>query len=464
MPFRYGIITVTELPHLFLKAEVEVDGRRQTGFAADHLALKWFTKNPDSSHLRDTLELVEVIESACTIARAVPKVPTVFAFWKYLYEMQSAWGGGWGKPPLLSHFGTSLVERAVIDAFCKARSVPFWKAIRHNTLGVELGTLQPELEGTQPADWLPPAPLGEVIARHTIGLIDPLTDSQIADADRIQDGLPQSLEACIRAYGLTHFKIKLCGEAPKDIDRIRNIAAVLQCTVADGDYRYTLDANENFKSAGGFREFWSKLSEEPSLSDFLTRLLFVEQPLHRDVALSAAVGHEFVAWPDRPPMIIDESDGSVPSAREALALGYVGTSHKNCKGVIKGLGNACLIASRNKTSPAAQFRISGEDLLNVGPIALLQDLAVVSALGIADVERNGHHYFRGLAAIPEGVQAAVLKNHGDLYRLANGGYPSVRPVGGRLRIGSVNAAPFGTAFDFDPTAFIPFSTWSKGLS
>lgn len=58
---------------------------------------------------------------------------------------------------MLSHFGTSLVERAVIDAFCKARSVPFWKAIRHNTLGVELGTLQPELEGTQPADWLPPA-------------------------------------------------------------------------------------------------------------------------------------------------------------------------------------------------------------------------------------------------------------------------------------------------------------------
>jgi hypothetical protein len=56
--------------------------------------------------------MIDVIGQACTIARAVPRQPTVFLFWKYLYEMQAAWAGGWGKPPLLAHFGTSLVERA----------------------------------------------------------------------------------------------------------------------------------------------------------------------------------------------------------------------------------------------------------------------------------------------------------------------------------------------------------------
>lgn len=455
MPFRYGIVTVTQLPHLFVRAEVEIDGRRQIGFAADHLALKWFTKNPDTSPQQDTQELIEVIQSACTIARAVPKVPTVFAYWKYLYEMQGAWGGGWGKPPLLSHLGTSLIERAVIDAFCKARSVPFWKAVRHNTLGIELGVVQPELEGTQPADWLPAEPLKEIIARHTVGMIDPLTDAEIAAADRIDDGLPQSLEACIRTYGLTHFKIKLWGDVPRDIARAKQIAAVLERSVTGADYRYTFDANENFQSVEVFREFWQKLSAEASLRNFLSRLLFVEQPLHRDVAMSAEVGRAFAAWPDRPPMIIDESDGAVNTAHEALRLGYIGTSHKNCKGVIKGLVNTCLIASRKKADPAGRYHISGEDLSNVAPVALLQDLAVVSAFGIGDVERNGHHYFRGLTALPEDLQRSVASSHPDLYRTTAAGFPAVWPVGGRLQVGSIVDAPFGTGFDFDPARFEP---------
>jgi hypothetical protein len=44
MPFRYGIVTLSALPHLFLKVEAEIDGRRQVGIAADHLPPKWFTK------------------------------------------------------------------------------------------------------------------------------------------------------------------------------------------------------------------------------------------------------------------------------------------------------------------------------------------------------------------------------------------------------------------------------------
>jgi hypothetical protein len=39
MPFRYGIVTVTALPHLFVRAEIEIDGDRHVGVSADHLAL-----------------------------------------------------------------------------------------------------------------------------------------------------------------------------------------------------------------------------------------------------------------------------------------------------------------------------------------------------------------------------------------------------------------------------------------
>ena len=68
------------------------------------------------------------------------------------------------------------------------------------------------------------------------------------------------------------------------------------------------------------------------------------------------------------------------------APGYAGTSHKNCKGIFKGLINRCLIEQRR--SDGETTIMSGEDLCNVGPVALLQDLAVCAALGIESVERN----------------------------------------------------------------------------
>ena len=49
MPFRYGIVTMTALPHVFLQLQMDVDGTQAHGVAAEGLAPKWFTKIPDSS-------------------------------------------------------------------------------------------------------------------------------------------------------------------------------------------------------------------------------------------------------------------------------------------------------------------------------------------------------------------------------------------------------------------------------
>ena len=43
------------------------------------------------------------------------------------------------------------------------------------------------------------------------------------------------------------------------------------------------------------------------------------------------------------------------------------------------------------------------------------NLATVRALGIGHVERNGHHYVRGLAHCSAAERAAALRHHGDLY-------------------------------------------------
>ena len=161
-------------------------------------------------------------------------------------------------------------------------------------------------------------------------------------------------------------------------------------------------------------------------------------------------------------MIIDESDGTLTSAAEALELGYAGTSHKNCKGIFKGVASACLIADRRKKDPGRRYVLSSEDLGNVGPVALLQDLAVAACLGVGHTERNGHHYFTGLSMYPRDVQEQVLQNHGGLYRRHDDGFPTLDVRGGRLDIGSVVAAPFGYGFELDTTRFTPLEDWSAG--
>ena len=458
MPFRYGIASMTALPHLFLRIEAEIDAKRVIGIASEGLPPKWFTKDPTTSFKQDLEAMLAVIRHACRLALEVEPAETPFDWWRVHYARHMAWGAEQRHPPLLAGLGASLVERAVIDAFCRASAMPFPEAVRTNALGVRLGELHVELGPYEPGYFLPARPPRRILVRHTVGLADPLTDDEIPEAERLDDGLPQSLAACVRAYGLTHFKLKLCGDLAKDLARLRQIAVVLAETVGDG-YAFTLDGNEQYKSVADFCHAWEAFLLEPSLRGFLPHMLFVEQPLHRDVALSPEASRELRGWRDRPPIIIDESDGEADSAALALDGGYAGVSHKNCKGVFRGVANACLVAHRRRQQPQRKFVISGEDLANVGPVALLQDVAAMATLGIEHVERNGHHYFRGLGMLPEAVQTRVLAKHGDLYRRHEQGFPTLDVRAGRVEIDSVLAAPFGTGFLLDTTQFTPLDEW-----
>src|SRR5262245_1458434 len=205
MPFKYGIATMTEAPHAFVRLRVEVDGRPATGVSADTLPPKWFTKDPNRPVDDEVAEMLRVIEQAVRLAPGT-RADSPFDAWRQLWDAQAAWGQGEGLPALLVHFGTSLVERAMLDACCRHARQPFHQLLQANALGIRLGTLHPELSGRAPADFLPERPSPTVLVRHTVGLADPLEDADVAPGERLDDGLPQSLEASIRAYGLRHFK------------------------------------------------------------------------------------------------------------------------------------------------------------------------------------------------------------------------------------------------------------------
>lgn len=438
-PFQYGIASMTELPHLFVTARILVDGQEETGVSSEGLAPKWFTKDPATTFEQDLPVMREVIDHAAALASGL-SAPTFFDFWKELYQAQLEWARNEGVPPLLANLGVSLVERAVLDGLCRAEGKPFGEMLRENRLGIRAAEIDSGLNGFEPADLLPEKSLRKIIVRHTIGLGDPLTDADIKES--LDDGLPHSLEASIREYGLTHFKVKICGDLDRDRARLAGIYNVLQSTV-EGEFLITLDGNEQFSDIASFREHWEEYQKDDAIRPLLDHILFVEQPLHREHALDDGVQSALANWPEAPPLIIDESEAALDSLPRALELGYSGTSHKNCKGVMKGVINAMRVEKRRRDEPERDWILSGEDLANVGPVALLQDLAVMASLGVGHVERNGHHYFRGLSAFSDAVQEEVLSAHGDLYRRHENGFATVRIESGRIEITSLVEAPFG---------------------
>lgn len=450
-PFRYGIASMTDVPHLFVRTVVTVAGKTSFGLSAEGLPPKWFTKDPTTTFEQDLPQMLEVISHAANFAEQIARSRvSFFDFWRELYRLQNDWANDRRIAPLLANLGVSLVERAVLDGLCRLAGEPLHRMVAMNRLGLRLGEIYAALSDFQLGDLLPAAPLASCFVRHTVGLGDGLSPADIPAAERMEDGLPQDLESSIRAYGLRYFKIKLFADPERDLPRLRDLNRLLMRETG-GDFFATLDGNENFKSFDVFREFWRKASGDPAMRELWQRIIVVEQPVHRAHALGVEAGDSLRAWTDRPQLIIDESDGAVGDLPSGLDLGYAGTSHKNCKGIVKGIANACLLEMHRRLG--RQVVLTGEDLCNLGPVALLQDLAMMSLLGIGHVERNGHHYYRGLGMWPADWQDEVLTTHGDIYERHRDGFACLRICEGRIALDSVNTAPFGVKTLFDPSRF-----------
>jgi L-alanine-DL-glutamate epimerase-like enolase superfamily enzyme len=455
-PFKYGIASMSALPHLFVTVTMQVNGRPVSGLASEGLPPKWFTKDPDTLFEIDLAEMLAVIQNASRIGRLIAESDTnFFTWWQDLYAEQTTWAKVKSVPSLLANLGVSLIERAVLDGLCKALGQPLHAVLRSDVLGIDLGAVREELRDMRVSDAIAPQPLSQVHARHTIGLGDPLT----ALDGSLDDGLPYTLEENIRAYGLSYFKIKVCGKPETDLPRLREITRIITANCPKG-FHATLDGNEQFYDLTSFRDFYSILSADSALAPLFQNLLLIEQPLHRSQALNEDVASTLRSWTDGPGMIIDESDGSLADLPRALDLGYRGTSHKNCKGIVKGLANAALLKKRAHNIPGGPI-LSGEDLANVGPVALLQDLSVMALLGVTHVERNGHHYFRGLSMHSPATQDAAISTHSGLYHRHPQGFATLRIENGTLDLQTVNSAPFGCGITLDVSQFEPLNAWIK---
>ena len=437
MPFRFGVVTLTEAPQCFVRVRIELaDGRSQWGGAAELLAPKWFDKNLALSN-EDNFDQLRLALRLAADAYADGKARTAFGHFAAHYGEQIEAGATHGLNPLVANYGPAQLDRAILDALFLSLGCSFYEGIRDNLAGIDpalLGSRASDLAGFDMPRFLALlTPATSIAARHTVGLVDVIG----GHPGQVGDDLPESLEEVVAAYGHRYFKLKVGGNLDADLARLTEIAAVLD--KAPEPYFVSLDGNEQYNDIAALLELWRRMQDAPQLQRLIAGILFIEQPITRAHALDGDVS----ALSSVKPVIIDESDDELSVFPRARSLGYTGVSSKCCKGLYKSILNAARCAHWNAEAGAPRYFMTGEDLTTQAGLAVQQDLALVNLIGIRHVERNGHHYVNGMAGLPEAEQARFLAAHPDLYEHKHGAV-RLKIRAGQLDIGSLAGPGFAS--------------------
>jgi hypothetical protein len=389
-PFRFGAVTVEEAAQLFVHAEIEVDGRKSKGAAAELMVPKWFNKAPRLSAEQTVVQLRQSAAIARDIYLERRAPDTAFGHHAASLPLQVSACAKSGIPALAALFGAAEIDKAILDALLRACETDFFNGMRDNLPGID-ARLTPDLDAGAIAGFMSSRTTASHVAiRYTIGMLDSIASVRVAAAE-----------------GYRYFKIKFSGDPAKDRARLIDLAGALSGI----DYRATVDANEQYRSLADLQTIATAIANDPALAPFTKRLLYIEQPFAREDTWNfdlGALGQQFS-------FIIDEADDSYDAFPRARALGYRGVSSKSCKGLYKSILNGVRAAAWG-----GQYFVSAEDLTCQAGLALQQDTALVAFHGLSHAERNGHHYVDGFVNTPEAEALAFLAAHADLYRQSNG--------------------------------------------
>ena len=437
MPFRFGVVTLTEAPQAFVRVRVRLDdGREGWGAGAEILAPKWFDKNLALSN-EDNFDQLRLALALARDAYLDGEARTAFGHFAAHYREVIEAGARRDLNPLVACFGPAQLDRAILDALCRLHRMSFYEAVQGNFAGIEPAAVAPDLAGFDIGAFLARLqPADTIDARHTVGLVDAIA----GHPGQVKDGLPESLEEVVATYGHRWYKLKVGGNVDEDVRRLADIAAVLDAS--GRDYRASLDGNEQYDDLEALRALLARMSATPKLARLLGAIAFIEQPINRKHALDRDVS----AVSRTTPVIVDESDADLDAFPRAKALGYSGVSSKMCKGLYKSILNAARCALWS--APAHRYFMTAEDLTTQAGLAVQQDLALVNLLGMTHVERNGHHYVNGMADLPAGEQDAFLAAHPDLYERSHGAV-RLRIRDGRLAVGSLGCVGFASGAEPD---------------
>jgi hypothetical protein len=431
-PFRFGAVVINAAPQMFVRVEIEVEGKgTSVGASAEMLVPKWFDKRAHLSPDETVTELRRSLMIARELYLAHSGFETAFGLHAQCIAAQVAACAKEDIPPLAAAYGPAEIDKAILDALLRSAGVNFFDGMTGNIAGID-ARLSPDLADADIAQFLAGRKrLERVAIRHTVGL-----DDTVEGAGGVADHKENT--------GARYFKLKLNGDPEADAARLTRIGKEL-ATLAH-DYRVSLDANEQYADLKALDTLVDRLDHDSALQPIAEKLLYIEQPMPRDITRQSPLGQLGRDF------IVDEADDSYDAFPAARVTGYRGISSKSCKGIYKSIVNATRAAKWS--GDGETFFVTGEDLTCQAGLAVQQDLALGALIGVTHAERNGHHYVDGFADTPATEAQAFLSAHPDLY--ANDGNKIRLSIhDGDLLTRSLVASGFATSVHPDWSALPP---------
>src|SRR5438105_8063309 len=133
LPFRFGAATLTEAAEACVRVRAQVEGAGEAlGYAAEMMMPKWFDKNPAASNEDNIDQLRASLHVARESLLREARGGCAFEHFAHQYTLHVEHALN----PLAASYGPALIDRAIIDALCRAFGVSFYGAMRRNLIGL----------------------------------------------------------------------------------------------------------------------------------------------------------------------------------------------------------------------------------------------------------------------------------------------------------------------------------------
>ncbi len=392
-PIKFGGRVVEDVTLLNVEIEVETgDGRRGRGLGSMPMGNAWAWPSQQVSGaetLAAMTHLGEVLADRAGEYRGTGHPLEIThelaeSYAPLAAQVVQAAGLTESMPRLAQLVAASPLEAAIHDAYGKALGANSYNLLGREYVNSDLSRyLTPEFAGEYLDQYTLREPKPQMPLYHLVGALDPLFDSDLAQ--RLDDGLPETLCEWILADGLTHLKIKLAGDnLAWDVERVANVeraAAEAQARRGCRAWRYSLDFNERCQNVEYVLAFLAQLQERAPQA--LERVQYIEQPTHRD--LRANPENRMHRAARIKPVVIDESLIDLESLHLAREQGYSGVALKACKGQSEAL---LMGAAAQKYG----MFLCVQDLTCVGASFLHSASLAARMPTIAAIEGNGRQY------------------------------------------------------------------------
>src|SRR5450432_3446581 len=144
-PFRFGAVTISSAAQVFVRAEIEVEGKgTSVGASAELMAPKWFDKRLHLSPEQTVWELRRALEIARGLYLSGSGFDTAFGLHASRLSAQVEACTGEDIPPLAAIFGPAEIDKAILDALLRATATNFFEGMAQNIAGID-ARLSPDL-------------------------------------------------------------------------------------------------------------------------------------------------------------------------------------------------------------------------------------------------------------------------------------------------------------------------------